>query len=114
MLNLTTEQQIIWNDTMNEPYSLESVARRLLAFGTDSDIVEQLTGFSEEDQTKLIDKNIEVYKKVKDLVQKNKSIMSELFDAGRETHLLSDNPDFAFVVRTSLLLSPDSCQLLSK
>lgn len=112
MLDLT--QQIIWNDTMSNPYSEENIARRLLAFGTNSEIVAQLTGISEEEQDILIEKNLNVFRKVSEKAKEASDLMNDLFESGEELHLLSDNPNIEFVMRTALLLSPDSYKLLSK
>ena len=57
-------KQIIWNDTADDPYSKESVARRLLIhfdympFMSDGrEIVEKITGYTFKQQVKLSEKN---------------------------------------------------------
>lgn len=61
-------KQIIWNDTAANSYSKENIARRLLTYTDDPEIIQTLTGFDEEEQYKLIEKNAQTVKSFRDFI----------------------------------------------
>ena len=59
-------KKIIWNDTKNDIYSNESIARRILAVANDGEmIVEKLTGFTAEEQEELHSRNLKAISNVR-------------------------------------------------
>ena len=82
-------KQIIWNDTANDPYSKESVARRLLVhfdympFMSDGrEIVEKITGYTFKQQVKLSEKNEKTIDNVMRYISKTDGSSKLLYERG--------------------------------
>ena len=92
-------KQIIWNDTANDPYSKESIARRLLVYfdcmpfmGNGYKIIEKITGYTLEQQTKLSEKNEKAINSVMRCIKQAELSSKILHESGSfEQRELQDN-----------------------
>lgn len=82
-------KQIIWNDTANNPYSKESVARRLLVYfdytpfmSNGREIVEKITGYTLKQQVKLSEKNEKTISNVMKYISKTDGSSKLLHERG--------------------------------
>ena len=82
-------KQIVWNDTANDPYSKESVARRLLVhfdympfMSNGREIVEEITGYTLKQQVKLSEKNEKTIDNVMRYISKTDGSSKLLYESG--------------------------------
>lgn len=90
-------KQIIWNDTANNPYSKESVARRLLVYfdympfmSNGREIVEKITGYTLKQQVKLSEKNEKTISNVMKYISKTDGSSKLLHERGSIEHIMQE------------------------
>ena len=112
--------QIIWNDTANNPYSKESVARRLLVYfdympfmSNGREIVEKITGYTLKQQVKLSEKNEKTINNVMRYISKTDGSSKLLYERGSvEQQELQDTIEY--IMQEILGLTNDQYLLLKE
>lgn len=109
MLHQRTKQ-IIWNDTAGNPYSNESIARRLLTCSENREFIKLLTGLSDEQLDKLEEQNNEVIRRVRSLV----CLSYHYFDSCQDGEIVMENSQPIQTMSEILGLSEEQYILLEK
>ena len=113
-------KQIIWNDTANDPYSKENVARRLLVYfdympfmSNGREIVEKITGYTLKQQVKLSEKNEKTINDVMMYISKTDGSSKLLHERGSvEQRELQDTIEY--IMQETLVLTNDQYLLLKE
>lgn len=83
-------EQIIWNDTMRDPYSPKSIVRRLLVSGASDEFILALYDYTEEELDNLREEDEDIIYNVRKQIRKNEEHFKNRSMGRQVDHLMDD------------------------